>query len=226
MLRSVANNAQTHYRRSATVVGAAAPVPKLIAATMAEGVSVAKDSNVLQRIASGDQTAVAQCIDEFGGLIWSLARRLTPNESDAEDAVQEIFVEIWRFADRFDPAKASQATFVAMLARRRLIDRLRKHNRQPVEESFDDSHRAVASGEQAAEVGSDVERVAQAMQHMKPEQQQALHLSAWLGMSHAAIAKKMDLPLGTVKSHIRRGLVTIREDLGLTGDNKTRGTLS
>lgn len=182
--------------------------------------------SVLQRIASGDQSAVAQCIDEFGGLVWSLARRLTPNESDAEDAVQEVFVEIWRFADRFDPAKASQATFIAMIARRRLIDRLRKHNRQPVEEHFDEAVTNVASREQSAEVGADVARVAAAMQGMKTEQREALRLSAWLGMSHASIAKKMNLPLGTVKSHIRRGLMTVRENLGLDVSTKTSETLS
>ncbi|MEO0574461.1 MAG: sigma-70 family RNA polymerase sigma factor [Pseudomonadota bacterium] len=187
---------------------------------------MSNDIPVLQRIANGDQSAVAQCIDEFGGLIWSLARRLTPNESDAEDAVQEVFVEIWRFADRFDPAKASQATFIAMIARRRLIDRLRKHNRQPVEESFDETVTNVVSAEHAAEVGADVARVATAMQGMKTEQREALRLSAWLGMSHAAIAKKMNLPLGTVKSHIRRGLLTLRQELGLDVGNTTSETLS
>lgn len=184
------------------------------------------DSDVLQRIAGGDQTAVAQCIDQFGGLIWSLVRRLTPNDADAEDAVQEIFLEIWRFADRYDPAKASEATFIAMLARRRLIDRLRKHKRRPTEELFDDSMTQAPSAEQAAEVGADVARVVEAMSDMKPEQQQALHLSAWLGMSHAAIAEELDLPLGTVKSHIRRGLLTLREDLGEQVAAHSSGTLS
>ena len=110
-----------------------------------------------------------------------------------------------------------------MLARRRLIDRLRRHNRQPVEEEFDDTLSIAPSAESAAEVGTDVARVAAAMAQMKPEQQQALHLSAWLGMSHAAIAEKMDLPLGTVKSHIRRGLLALREQLG---DDMTVGTAS
>ena len=179
--------------------------------------------SVLERIAAGDQAAVAECLDEFGGLVWSLARRLSPNESDAEDAVQEIFVEIWRFAGRYDPAKASAATFVAMLARRRLIDRLRRHKRQPLEEEFDDTLSMAPAADRAAEVNTDVDRVAAAMAAMKPEQQEALHLSAWLGMSHAAIAKKMGLPLGTVKSHIRRGLLVLREQLGA---DMTTGTVS
>lgn len=186
---------------------------------------MSNEKGLLQRIASGDQTAVAQCIDQFGGLVWSLTRRLTPNEADAEDAVQEIFLEIWRFADRYDPSKASEATFIAMLSRRRLIDRLRKHKRRPEEELFDDAMTQAPSAEEAAEVGADVARVVEAMQGMKPEQQQALHLSAWLGMSHAAIAEELGLPLGTVKSHIRRGLLTLREDLGVDNVAASSGTL-
>lgn len=180
--------------------------------------------SLLQRIARGEQAAMNECVDEFGGLIWSLARRLSPNISDAEDAVQEVFLEIWKFADRFDPNKASEKTFVAMLARRRLIDRLRKHGRRPVEESFEEAVSAAPSAQHAAEVSSDVDRVAQAMQQMKPEQQHALRLSAWMGMSHADIAEKMNLPLGTVKSHIRRGLITLREDLGISEDAVSTGT--
>ncbi|MEO1474681.1 MAG: sigma-70 family RNA polymerase sigma factor, partial [Pseudomonadota bacterium] len=151
---------------------------------------MSEQSHVLIRIAGGDSSAVAQCIDKFGGLVWSLARQLTPNASDAEDAVQEIFVEIWRFADRYDPSKASEATFIAMLARRRLIDRLRKHNRQPIEEQFEEDSGVAASAEAAAEVSVDVARVAAAMQTMNPDQREALRLSAWLGLSHSDIASK------------------------------------
>ncbi|MEN7342789.1 MAG: sigma-70 family RNA polymerase sigma factor [Pseudomonadota bacterium] len=179
---------------------------------------------LLPRIARGEQRAMNECLDQYGGLVWSLARRLCPNAADTEDAVQEVFVEIWRFADRFDPEKASETTFVAMLARRRLIDRLRKHNRQPIEEVLDDGELTAPSAESTAEVSSDAIRVAEAMQRMKPEQQQALQLSAWLGLSHADIAEEMDLPLGTVKSHIRRGLLMLRDDLGDWSDAGSTGT--
>ena len=87
------------------------------------------EDSILTRIASGQADAVEACIDQYGGLVWSLARRLTTSQSEAEDAVQEIFVEIWRNADRFDSSIASESTFIAMLARRRLIDRLRKTKR-------------------------------------------------------------------------------------------------
>lgn len=214
----VANRSGTLYRRSASVERFPPVLPTIPEEEPDERSSVTTqpEPTLLERIAAGEQRAVNACLDQYGGLVWSLARRLSPNDNDAEDAVQEIFVEIWRHADRFDPSKASEATFVAMLARRRLIDRLRRHNRQPTEEEFDETLSIAPSAESAAEVRTDVARVAEVMAQMKPEQQKALHLSAWMGMSHAAIAEKMGLPLGTVKSHIRRGLLMLREQLTTT----------
>ena len=226
-LSEFANGRQTHYRRSAAVVrlsdrkaGAATRKPH-----PNKGASVSSEPGLLQRVATGDESAIAACLDQFGGLVWSLARRLSPSEADAEDAVQEIFVEIWRFADRFDASKASETTFVAMLARRRLIDRLRKHGRRPIEESYEDHLEHAPSAEDVAALGTDVARVASALEGMKPEQQQAIRMSAWLGMSHSAIAEEMDLPLGTVKSHIRRGLIALREDLGAGETAQQSGTM-
>ena len=112
-----------------------------------------------------------------------------------------------------------------MLARRRLIDRLRKHGRQPTEETYEDHLEHAPSAEEVADIGSDVARVASALQDMKPEQRQAIRMSAWLGMSHSAIAEEMDLPLGTVKSHIRRGLIALRENLGAGETAQHRGTM-
>ena len=87
--------------------------------------------SVLQRIASGDSAAVRDCIEQYGALVWSLARRLSRSPSDAEDATQEIFLDIWRSAGRFDAAQGSDKVFIAMIARRRLIDRLRKTSAEP-----------------------------------------------------------------------------------------------
>jgi RNA polymerase sigma-70 factor (ECF subfamily) len=177
----------------------------------------------LPKVASGDQAAVAACIDRYGGLVWSLARQFISIEADIEDAVQEIFVALWTHADRFDAARAGEATFVSMIARRRLIDRLRKQKRQPDYESFEEGTTASAGG-LAPEVRAEAELVAASMDRMKPEQREVLRLSAWFGMSHGAIARKLDLPLGTVKSHIRRGLLQIRDELGI--DSTTRGARS
>src|SRR5260370_2342586 len=82
--------------------------------------------SVLARVAEGDARAVRECIDQFGGLVWAIARRFTRNRADAEDAVQEIFTDIWRSSGRFDPAQGSEKVFVTTIARRRLIDRWRR----------------------------------------------------------------------------------------------------
>ena len=95
-------------------------------------------ATILKRIASGNTPAVQECLDTYGGLVWSLALRMLPNANEAEDAVQEIFIDIWKNAERFDEAQASETTFIAMIARRRLIDRLRKVNRQPNIDSLED----------------------------------------------------------------------------------------
>src|SRR5450755_3811278 len=88
-------------------------------------------SSMLQRIASGDSAAVRECIDQYGGLVWSIARRLSRTPSDAEDATQEIFLDIWRSAARFDATQGSDKVFITTIARRRLIDRLRKTSSEP-----------------------------------------------------------------------------------------------
>ncbi|MBX9623103.1 MAG: sigma-70 family RNA polymerase sigma factor, partial [Gemmataceae bacterium] len=86
---------------------------------------------VLPRVAVGDPAAVRECIARYGPLVWGLARRLVPNPADAEDAAQDVFISLWQSAGRYDPAQAAEVTFVAMIARRRLIDRRRRARRHP-----------------------------------------------------------------------------------------------
>jgi RNA polymerase sigma-70 factor (ECF subfamily) len=171
---------------------------------------------ILNRIAEGDKSAVQECLKTFGGLVWSLARRMCPNKEDAEDAVQEIFIDIWKNAQRFDAAQASETTFVAMIARRRLIDRLRKTSRQPNIDSFEDILAEPSeSTDKHIQLSVEAKQAAEAMKQLRPEQRQILHLSIIQGFSHQEIADALQMPLGTVKTHARRGLIQVREILGL-----------
>lgn len=175
--------------------------------------------SVLTRVARGEPAAVAECIDEFGALVWALARRLSPTRADAEDAVQEIFLDVWRSAARFDPTQGSEKVFIAMIARRRLIDRLRRHAQRPEFGSTEELESAAfATPGTAGEIGVEAERAAAAVAQLRPEQQQVIALAVLDGLSHSEIAARTGLPLGTVKTQMRRGLMRVRELLDLGGD--------
>jgi RNA polymerase sigma-70 factor (ECF subfamily) len=175
---------------------------------------------ILQRIAKDDKAAVQECLKTYSGLVWSLARRMSSTTEDAEDAVQEIFIDIWKNAARFDPAQASETTFIAMIARRRLIDRLRRQQRRPQTDALEDML-VEPTGVTDKQLQNVVEakQAAAAMNSLKPEQKQVLQLSIYHGLSHQEIADHTGIPLGTVKTHARRGLIQLRESLGFGGTN-------
>ncbi len=179
--------------------------------------------SLLPRIASGDQSAVPECISRYGGLIWTLARRRLASREDAEDVVQEVFVDLWRSADRFDPQVAEEITFVAMIARRRVIDRLRRGAKRHTA-SIDEAgatHVPDPAGDAAVgrllELGEEARLADEHLAQLKPEEQQVLRLSIYDSLTHTAIAEHTGLPLGTVKSHIRRGLDSLRRTLSGRG---------
>jgi RNA polymerase sigma factor (sigma-70 family) len=180
--------------------------------------------SVLQRIASGEQAAVRECIAEYGALVWSLARRLTRSPSDAEDATQEIFLDIWRSAARFDATQGSDKVFIAMIARRRLIDRLRKTTNEPPMDPVEVLETvAWADPGAASETSQDAELAARAMQELRPEQRQVLELGLLHGLSQSEIAERLGIPLGTVKSFMRRGLIRVREFMKIDATSVSAG---
>jgi RNA polymerase sigma-70 factor, ECF subfamily len=155
-----------------------------------------------------------ECLALYGALIWSLARRMSPSPSDAEDAVQEIVLDLWQSGARFDPSLATEAGFIAMIARRRLIDRLRRRQRrwdtEPLPEVLPEP--PTGSGPRQ-ELCAEAALATKAMGQLRPEQRVALVL-ACQGMSHEEIAVATGMPLGTVKTHVRRGLSRVRQALG------------
>jgi len=179
------------------------------------------NTTLLSRVASNDPHAVQECIDRFGGLVWSLARRLLGSQAEAEDAVQEIFTEIWRNAWKYDESVASETAFVAMIARRRLIDRRRKldrrHDRGAMPEGVADDSVAAPG----ASVSEEAAKAAEALSLLSSEQRRCLRLSVYEGLSHELIATSTGMPLGTVKTHVRRGLMKIRELLGVQQETTT-----
>lgn len=179
---------------------------------------------LLRRIAAGDAAAVRECMDRFGGLVWSLARRFTFNDAEAQDAVQEVFIEVWKNAHRYDESVASETAFVAMLARRRLIDRRRRSDRQLDKAALPEGTIAVQEPQEApTQRSEEAKRAAAALQTLSPDQQRVLRLSIFQGLSHEKIATATGLPMGTVKTHARRGLLRLRELLGRPNAEEARG---
>lgn len=177
--------------------------------------AAADPAPLLPRVARGDAEAVGACVDRYSGLVWSLALRMLGRGVDVEDLVQDIFVELWQKADRYDPARGKEATFVAVLTRRRAIDRLRRRGVRPdvAGPSLERVQTPPTLDDPAApaELADELSRVESAMARLKPDQRRALRLAVCEGLTHDQTARAMDLPLGTVKTHVRRGLIRLRK---------------
>ncbi len=168
--------------------------------------------SILLDVATGQSGAVDRCIRAYSGPVWSLARRYSSNEQDAEDAVQEVFLDVWKSAGRFDERVGSEMTFVMTIARRRLIDRVRRKGRRPEVQSLPEVEAvAESAARDQVELQDEVRLVRAAMAELKPEQRDVLRLSLVQGHTHQQVAERTGLPLGTVKSHARRGLMRVRE---------------
>jgi len=170
-------------------------------------------SSILQRIADGDRSAIADCLDEYGSLVWSLAVRYLGSHADAEDATQDIFLSLWASAHRFDPSKGSEPSFVATVAHRRLIDLKRSARVRRSMPLAKFSELAAPDGCHN-DWGSEVEVVSKAMQDLPDDEREALQLAIRYGLSHSQIAEVTEQPIGTIKSRLRRGMQRLRDQAG------------
>jgi RNA polymerase sigma factor (sigma-70 family) len=176
----------------------------------------APSTATLSRIARGDSGAFTECMEQYSGLVWALARRMSPTAADAEDATQEIFLTIWKNAGRFDVTRGSEAVFVSTLARRTLINRYRERQRRPTEVSTDETESMNwTAGGISSETSAEAQQASAALSSLRPEQQSIITLAIVDGLSQSEIAAKLSMPLGTVKTLMRRGLLRVREMLSL-----------
>lgn len=152
-----------------------------------------------------------ECLLRYRPGVWALARRSSSSLADAEDAVQDVFLDLWRSAGRFDPARGSEEVFVRVLARRRLVDRARARRRQPASEAFTDATElTIPDRALDPERASELASAEAALAGLRPVERRLVVMALGDGLSHAEIARATGLALGTVKSHIRRALIRLR----------------
>ena len=173
------------------------------------------DTEALDLLARGDATGGRCCADQFGPLVWSIALRTCRDRSDAEDATQDVFMELCKSAGRYDPALSTPRAFVAMITRRRLIDRVRSQRRHKVGRvPLSDGILSVRSNAETSPVQDEEAKAAFAeLQRLRPEQQSVIRLAVGESWTHERIAEHLQMPVGTVKTHLRRGLIAIRDAL-------------
>lgn len=175
------------------------------------------ESGLLARVAGGDELAMEDCIRTYGPLVRTIVQRRVRNLTEADDLIQEIFTEVWRSAGRHDPSLAAEAGFIAVIARRRSIDLLRREQRLPEIESLTSS----AEFEAPSEIpGRELDREALwlALDRLPEETRRLFVLHFEQGMTHGEIAELTGLPLGSVKTRLRRGLIEARSMFKHLGD--------
>lgn len=167
----------------------------------------------------GDESALRAVYDVHGSLIYSYCRRHL-DESRSKDVVQDVFVSAWRARMKFDPERGTLAAWLMGIAKNRLIDNVRSENRHADRRSGTESLDADVKAETEAEIERIADRmlVAEAMTVLPDRSRTAIELAYFGGMSQTGVAQHMDVPLGTVKSDIRRGLAILRRHLGASDD--------
>jgi RNA polymerase sigma-70 factor, ECF subfamily len=167
------------------------------------------DLALVTAVQSGDQSAMAALYDRYSSIVYSVALRVLQDTAAAEDVLQDIFMQLWRKPAAFDASRGNMAAWLAVIARNRAIDALRRRRPQ------DDIAEVMVSVEpdlaSEAERSRAMEKVRGALQAMPPAQRAALEMAYFEGLTHAEIAEKSGDPLGTIKTRIRAGLLTLRK---------------
>jgi RNA polymerase sigma-70 factor, ECF subfamily len=171
---------------------------------------------LLRRAGRGDQSAFADLFDELSPMVHGVVLKVVRDPSQAEEVAQEVFVELWRLAARFDGSKGSARSWAATLAHRRAIDRVRSEQSSRDREAREVSR---ASGDHdvvVAEVESSIDqaRVRRALARLSAIQREAVELAYFGGHTYREVAVVLGVAEGTVKSRIRDGMIRLRDELG------------
>ena len=173
-----------------------------------------QDWMLMHRVAAGEEAAVTELYDRFSSLVFRVARQLLPTQADAEDAVQEVFIRLWQTADRYDPRRAKLVTWVMLIARRHLIDRLRRNAVRGTMSSFEGDPASTSPNRAPDRRPQEAERNVRLLKRITelPKLQRTVIERAYLqGFTLREVSEQLEAPLGTVKSALSRGLARLRE---------------
>jgi RNA polymerase sigma-70 factor, ECF subfamily len=204
--------------------GSSFPAPPVQKAAVASSPILARSENEpkwqawVARVAAGDERALSSLYDDTSRIVYGLALRILREPSTAEDISLDVYLQIWRAAGTYDPQRGTVLAWLVTLVRSRAIDHLRtrKARRAEMEENIDDVvglRDSRPSPEMASVEAMRSRAIREAMADLAPEQREAIELAYYSGLSHTEIAARKDLPLGTVKTRIRLGMLSLRKQL-------------
>jgi RNA polymerase sigma-70 factor (ECF subfamily) len=167
------------------------------------------DLALVTAIRSGDQGAMAALYDRYSSIVYSVALRVLQETAAAEDVLQDIFMQLWRKPGAFDASRGNMAAWLAVITRHRAIDLLRR--RRPENDIEDVTVSVEPDFASNADLSRTMDKVRGALETMAPPQRSALEMAYFEGLTHSEIAQKTGEPLGTIKTRIRTGLLSLRK---------------
>ncbi|WP_349829459.1 ECF RNA polymerase sigma factor SigK [Brevibacterium litoralis] len=174
--------------------------------------------DLLARVALGDEDAFGALYDESSGLVFGLIKRVVRDPGLSEEVLQEVFIEVWQHATRYDAERGSARSWICTVAHRRAVDRVRAAQASTARDlaqgikEFQESSDDVAD---TAVLKADMERVLKALESLTQIQRDAIRLAYFGGYTHQEVAQLLQVPLGTVKTRIRDGMIILRDRLGV-----------
>lgn len=171
---------------------------------------------LLGQVALGNRAAFAQLYQGTANRLFGICLRVLAQRAEAEDALQDVYTSVWRKASQFDPAKASASAWLAMIARNKAIDRLRSMPFQQARASLELANDVVDPGAtpaQAVQTATDRAQLEQCLERLEPKRRSLIRSAFFDGLTYEELAAKIEAPLGSIKSWIRRGLLQLRECL-------------
>jgi len=181
-----------------------------------EAENIAEVVELIRKIGMGDRVSFDTFYHRFSALIYSTALRVLASESDAEDVAQEVFFMLWEKAPLYDPSRGKPLTWAAVLTRNKCIDRIRSQQRRNrLSEMIEESgNHCPADGPAPAfgqmVVREQVEAMRRALNELPVDQRHAIELAFLGGLTQTEVAAELELPLGTIKARIRRGMLQLR----------------